>query len=380
MKKVLWTLSALALAGLCFTSCDEETMNNLFGDPEEWSPVSNEDFCDGSCGNAEDGNADAPNCFSNDITKGDDVDYTFCSACSVNCGMKYKGTTPTCVQGDVVLGGGWGCASAGTCAAGQGFKVTGEIAKCEPLDVNQCDAESGCGEGYHCDLDAGLCVEDEVEEDNNFKFVRIEDLSGKCQNSKGETKFNDDGICTLDDPGADIDAVILVKKNGDVKYATDVVGYKRSDLDGTFKILAEIKALNKDGVSYTAADPTKILGAPDSFDTYGSAYDGTCNYWVDPQAAEKVHPYVSLGGSDGWIEVQMGGNIEAGDKLDILEVGECKLKNTTDGGSQTAQADKVKVLVSITSDEGTWKAVGEATPDSNNKGILTFSISDNMLK
>ena len=383
MKKTLWFLSALAVAGFAFTACDEEDLNNIIpgGEPEEVNPVDNDEYCDGTCG--EGNNVDAPNCFTDDITSTDE-EVTGCSACSKNCGLANSSVAgyPNCVQGAVELGGGWGCASDSKCSAEQGYKVGADgIAKCEALALKTCTATSGCGEDQHCNLDTGECEDNTDEDPVVYSVVRIEDLSGKCQNSKGESKLDSKGRCLLDDPGADIDAIVLKKEGKAPVYATDVVAYKRSDFSGEFKTLAEVKAAEKDMTEgYAAADPTKALNAPDSFNTYGNNFDGTCKYWVDPNAAEKVHPYVSLGGEGGYIEVEMGGTIEAGDTIDVLEVGECKMTNTSDGGDQTAVADRVKVKIAILDDESSWVELGESVPDKTNKGILSFKVSGANMK
>ena len=102
---------------------------------------------------------------------------------------------------------------------------------------------------------------------------------------------------------------------------------------------------------------------------------GPGSYYID--AEKTVHPYVSLGGMGGYVVLEMANAIEAGDKIDVLEIGACDLQNTKDGGSQKAKAEEIQISISSTGE--TWKIVGKHSADSTNQGILSFTISSNML-
>lgn len=102
-------------------------------DPPEWFPVDNQDYCDGYCGTGD--SKDAPYCYTMDINS-NSVDDTFCSACSVNCLLKFQGMAEYCVQEDPKFGTNWGCAPRGICAEdGKGYQlqVDGTL-KCVSLE------------------------------------------------------------------------------------------------------------------------------------------------------------------------------------------------------------------------------------------------------
>lgn len=221
---------------------------------------------------------------------------------------------------------------------------------------DSCESDNDCEADETCS--SNRCV-DKGSVAPQYKYVLISDLSKKCE---------DENKCK-DDPGADIDAVVLRKYNGGGEYyATSVAGYQRSD--GKTKKEAG-----------QATDPSQALGKPDSFAGYanGSNTTGECVYYKD---AEKIeHPYVSLGGVGGFLMLEMGAAIEVNDNVDVLEVGKCSLTNTKDGGKQTAQAEEIKVQISTASDKnGTWKDLGSATASDQNKGVLSFTISASNLQ
>lgn len=337
MKKALWVLSALALVGFGFAGCggEEECGDGYVCD--------NEEFCDGQCSGAE-------NCF------GEDADgKVICSKCQYDCALMFPDTFKNCNESAGL------CMNDASCPAGMVAKDNGNgTGLCETGDAKTCTTNDQCGEGQVCDTASSMCV-DEGSVEATFKYVRIDDLSDKCK-MKGDK-------CEAKDPGADIDAIVLVKKSGGAAiYAESVTGYMRSD---------GIKA--KDGTdSQVASDPAQALGAPDSFSDYANSHiGGDCIYWKDKDAANLEHPYVSLGGLGGYLEVEMGGVIEKGDTLDILEVGGCNLINTSDGGKQTAVGEKIKVSISMSGDAETWNPVGESTSDKDsNKGLLSFALTD----
>ena len=88
--------------------------------------------------------------------------------------------------------------------------------------------------------------------------------------------------------------------------------------------------------------------------------------------------FVSLGGKGGYIVVEMSEQIEAGDIIDVLEVGGCTLQNTADGGNVVAQAEKVKVQVSVNYTDG-WKVIDELQANSINKGVISFEVTADKL-
>lgn len=132
--------------------------------------------------------------------------------------------------------------------------------------------------------------------DADYRYVRIDDLS----NATGGA-----------DPGADIDAVVLHKPDGSAHFGAAVTWYEPSQ-------------------SVSADDSSEILGAPDAF--YA---------WPDDVSVCNVGGgFVSLGGA-GTIIVDIGVPIEAGDTLEVLEVGAC------DYGGGSAFADEFEVQVSV---------------------------------
>lgn len=144
-----------------------------------------------------------------------------------------------------------------------------------------------------------------------YRFVRVDDLS----NATGSA-----------DPGADLDAIILTKPDGQRYYAETVEHYVATPS------------------SVSANDPTRILGAPDAF----YAYPDTSVCHVD-------RGFVSLGGR-GTLIAGLGADIAANDRLEVLEIGGCSY------GTGTAIADPIEVLVSIGAEVGgQWVSVGRGT-------------------
>jgi len=337
MKKALWVLSALALVGFGFSGCGEE---------EECGDgyiCDNDEFCDNACNEGA-----GEHCFGKDEAD----DRPICSKCEYDCAIMFPDTFKNCNEAAGL------CMNDASCPAGMTASDNGNgTGLCVGGEQKTCTTNDQCGENEVCS--GGVC-EAEGSVETKFRFVRIDDMSPICEKK--------DGKCTAPDPGADIDAIVLVKSNGQSVYAESVAGYSRSD---------GIKS--KEGLeANVAADPAEALKAPDSFSKYAAGSSGgECIYWKD--AEKTIHPYVSLGGQGGYLVVEMGGDIEKGDKLDILEVGGCELTNTTEGGKQTAQGEQIKVSIAVSGDAETWNPVGEKKSDDSNKGLLSFALNDDAL-
>ncbi len=328
MKKTLWVLSALALVGLGFAGCGDEECGDGYA-------CDNDEYCDGQCLAGE-------YCFGEDP---DDSDLVICSKCSVDCGV---------IFGNVCNESAGLCMAQATCPAGTTpSDLGGGMGECKGGDVQVCTSDSNCGAGQICK--DGSCVADDGTK--TFRYVRIDDVSDPC-------KKGSDGKCTTEDPGADIDAIVVVKKSGGAMLTADsVIGYQRADGQKG----------SKDKTM--ATDPDKVLGNPDSFVDYAnSTVGGKCKYYSD--AGKSEYTFVSLGGQGGYIEVQMSGAIEQGDKLDILEVGGCEIENSNSSDGKKAIGEAVKVSISASEDGSSWVEIGEKTSGTDNKGLLSFSLDN----
>ncbi len=282
---------------------------------------------------------------------GDDVIKVgdkFCSACPIDCDPDSQ--YPVCVSSIHV------CAAVQTCPSDQQFLVNGMTATCVSTNVENCSADEDCKNGYVCDKSQEICVPDKVGDKEVYRYVRIDDVSDAC------TK-DEDGKCHADDPGADIDAVVLIKPDGNMFYAAKVAGYMRSD--------GLLAGERYDPQTPVATDPQKAVGKPDSFVNYPNA-DAKCAYYLDDAKTE--HPYVSLGGKNGFVALEMAEAIEAGDKIDVLEVGAC----SENGGKPETKAEPIKLQISVSQDKG-WKVIGESITDGTNKGILSFTVAQKLL-
>ena len=255
------------------------------------------------------------------------------------------------------------CAIRLGCDEGQVMSDDGLCIAPEP-PVTQCDKANPCTEeGYQC-ID-GYCA----YVPSDFKYVMIEDLSKSCQEAK---------TCDSEDPGADIDAVALKKggSNDSIKYAISVRAYSRSD--GKQATTDDKEA---------ATNPSRATGKPDSFIAYPNA-DGICCYFSKDVSAsdtdKRTRTTVSLGGKGGRLILEMEDAIEAGDVLDVLELGNCTLFNTThkpDAKDSMAVAEEIQVSISSTDSQGdVWKIVGTGKGSTTNKGIIGFNITSQMLQ
>ncbi len=235
---------------------------------------------------------------------------------------------------------------------------------CVSRYVSECESDLQCQTDEVCNTQTATC-EKATDVTIAPKLVRIDDMS------KADTS-------NQVDPGADIDAVVLTKANGTVVYAKEVMGYKRSDGKGK----ADVDVTNK----MIAIDPDQALGAPDSFIGYPTN-TSQCYYYkqnTTPEDKTVARPFVSLGGIGGYLIVEMGDIIEAGDTLAVLELGNCELQNTKDGGTQKGKAEAIKVMVSINQHDSVsdWSVVGDSEADVNAgefSGIFTAKITDSMI-
>lgn len=307
MKKSLWILSALALAGFCMTGCLEG-----LDDPEAGDVVDNEEYCNGKCDAGE-------YCILNE-----DLETGACSACDMDCKL-VNPAYPVCV----VLDGGVGgvCVATANCPNGQGYEMDEELGHyvCSGGEPDPGpDPVAGAGQ-----------------------YIRVDDMSSK-DDACGKVV---DGKCSKDDPGADIDAIVVRKADGGFIYASEVMAYSRG-AEGTDR-------LSERGVS---ADPKKVLDKPDSLITYPDK--GDCYYLKkDSNKDDYDFTFMSLGGEGGYVEVKMAEQFHAGDSVDIIELGNCELINLHDSDRITASkvgAEPMKVQVSVSGEDNTWKVLGSA--------------------
>ena len=202
---------------------------------------------------------------------------------------------------------------------------------CVKPELKPCTNNEDCAEDMICEND--VCVENNQPKDMPYLYVKIEDLSPAEYDSDTE------------EPGLDIDAIVL-SKNDIKSYADSVVSYIRGDGKS-----------NKE--NRKAYAPEAVLGAPDAFAGYPE--DMTiCNYYKDsvPQTNEDEHKYnfLSLGGQGGTLIVRMVMPMEEGDTLEMLELGDCTLKQSKqDDQKATVEKDGMRVSISNSSSpSGKW--------------------------
>lgn len=233
---------------------------------------------------------------------------------------------------------------------------------CEASSTGGCKSNSECQTDEVCSSE-GICVPaGNVPEAP--RLVRIDDLSP-----------ND--AANHEDPGADIDAVVLKKAGGATKYAASVVGYKRAD-----GVSAEA------GKANIAANPAMALGAPDSFVGYPENQTECYLYKKDTTPADPNvdRPFVSLGGKGGYLIVEMEDSMEAGDTLSVLELGGCKLQNPQNSKYLNTKgiSEAIKISISISGEaDGDWALVGtseENIKDKDYTGIFSAVLTDSMIK
>lgn len=360
MKKTLWALSAMALIGFGMVGCGDDD-ECVIGDPSS---------CDG------------------DLVCAVQIDLSnkcvdHCTAQGLACGENQE-----CKKAETT--GNWVCLDKDVedCPVVAGVQqIRNENGDCVAPDTGSCQADTDCeknnnaNEHYICNMKTHMC---EVEADvvKGYTFVRIDDASDvaytldaeACKGKTGQYIKGTDKKTCYDDPGADIDAIVLTKAaGGEPIYATEVYYYKIGDVTVS-------REQAKEMTSKIATNPNMALKKPDSFNGYPANND-KCLLYVD--AEHTARPFVSLGGKGGVLIVQMGGNIEAGDKLDVLELGGCEWDNGIDANSshQAAVEEEIEVFISIADDiEGTWKSLGKKKGDKTNKGVLSYTIDASMLQ
>lgn len=317
MKKLAWLLGAVALVGLSACDADENNCGNVNCD--ESAPL---------CVLAANNKAGVDVC----LTKDKEAAYN-------NCGHD-KATSIK----DMWMDNG----------------------SCTTRYTGMCESDSQCESDQVCDTVNKKCVAKTGSQ--KPRLVRLDDLTELSATDKKNG----------DDPGADIDTVVLTKAGGKAVYVTEVKEFKRGDN----------KSVKDDDYSI-AANPQAVVGAPSSFVDYPTDTKNCYYYKKDTNpkegdASTLVRPFVSLGGQGGYIVVVMGEDIEAGDTLNVLELGGCTLQNTVDKRTQVAAGkEAVKVQVSISGKDGDWALVGDSSSrvtERDYTGIFSVKISDNMLK
>jgi hypothetical protein len=164
----------------------------------------------------------------------------------------------------------------------------------------------------------GPVVTDDVSADVPVAdFVDITDLSPPPEGAYVFAIIRDQLFPQPGSWGADIDAVVLHKPNGDLFYAVEVGEYFS-------------------GPDNPANDPSAALGPPDAFPQY-----------PDLSLCSADSGFVSLGGSGGAMVVRFPVAIEVGDEVEVLEVGGCA---TSDGMTQEAEPYELWISPSTTND------------------------------
>jgi len=353
MKKSLFALAAVACFGLMSAGCDEDSLNKAIDDLVEGNigcsaldkDEDKAEACEKLCEEAGVKCGDAGACL---INKLNGVASYSCTPTEEVCTA--QGLVITNVINKTADGAEY---NAYNCAAAAQDVTCNKDADCDVNNGYKCDIDGDYVQMNHCYNPADYGVSDE-----EYKYVKVQDESPV--NSKGE------------DPGADIDAIVLQKADGSQYYAADIKSYHRGD--GTSNVEKD-KAFN----------PNAILGAPDSVLDVTNP-DGKCNY-LDMEKSNVddnglIYTFVSLGGKTegkdgGYIIVEMQKAAEVGDKLFVVELGNCDLvaETTQSGKSSTAGAEAISVSVSVSDDysDGVWVPVINSSTAI--KGVVTGSIT-----
>jgi hypothetical protein len=146
-------------------------------------------------------------------------------------------------------------------------------------------------------------------------------------------RINDIGTQGGMNPGADIDAVAVVKPNGATAYADQVQEYM---------------PVNAQDLSAMSMLPENILGEPTAFGTpFEPQFAGPDKYC----SLDDSH-FLGLGGLGAYVIVSFVDAIENGDTVTVYEVGNC------DG---EGKLDPVQVQVSVSAAvDGNWVTIFEA--------------------
>ncbi len=353
MKKSLFAIAAIACLGMFSAACDEDSVNDFFNGLTDGALI-----CTDIDGEDED----------NDCNK-------YCEEAGLNCG-EAGACQVNLISGNPVAK----CVVSKEVCDAQGLEVTHvtlhtsngtayESYSCASAaqDVT-CNKDADCDveNGYKCDIDGDYVqmnhcynpAEYGVTGDE-YKYVKIQDESPVS--NKGE------------DPGADIDAVVLMKADNSQYYASDVKAYFRGD--GTSSV-----EKNK------AFVPDAILGAPDSVIDVTNP-DGKCKYLDMEKTVDKANDafftFVSLGGKTegkdgGYIIVEMQKGMENGDKLFVVELGDCALvaETTQSGNSSNAITEAISVSVAVSDDYSNNSWVPVINSSKAVKGVVTGTIAN----
>ena len=167
---------------------------------------------------------------------------------------------------------------------------------------------------------------DGVDDRSSFRFVMVEDLT---RNRGG------------DFPGADVDAISVIKASGDEFFATSFSADTDVDCAGNL-----------------ACDPSALLGAPDAV-RGGSCFNGTVGS-VDPTT------FTALNGGFAVVQFSEGArdvSVANGDRLRVYEIGATQCNGAFDD-------DPYRVAVSISDDLGAFIEVG-----TGGQGVITIPVS-----
>ncbi|MGI5830378.1 MAG: hypothetical protein ACOX8U_09455 [Bradymonadia bacterium] len=219
-----------------------------------------------------------------------------------------------------------------TCSVGQICVATAAGPKCA---VDNACSRAGkiCTDAQTCNVATATCETPQVVY-KDYKYVRIDDLS---------KQYTEADLRREEDPGADIDTVVLIKTNNSLVYPKDVAGYQYGEIPQGDDLYSERKY---------ARDPEKVKEL-DAFTNYPNNVESCA---LHKGSSEGPYTYVSLGGIGGWLIVEMGDKIEIGDKIDVLEVGGCEITNSSASGD--AIKDNIKVQVSVAADASSqWQLI-----------------------
>lgn len=265
-----------------------------------------------------------------------------------DCRSKGCEETATCVEDNE---GVWGCMPNDTKCTNNTVwnnSANGGKGGCidEDSEVETCEdgSDLSCSEGLVCNKDTKLCEPRQTTDDPRpYVYVKIDDLSPVEYDKP-----------TKEDPGVDIDAIVLKKSaenGGGTYYAAGVSGYARGDGKSTTE-------------STRAYDPEQALGQPDSFLGYPNDMVN-CQYYKGtvPQkdTDERAYTFVSLGGEGGYLIVNMDGKIEQGDSIDIIELSDCTLQNTKSMNGQKSNKEDIGLKVQVStgrSVDSEWTVIG----------------------